>query len=645
MKIMLLLLLTDATIVASWSTTTTTLTNNNAMIFKNGFMNTNYDSRHHINVSRQQQLSSPRSFIVEHSDDRRQKKQSMTTLYSSPSSSAASIISADNDDEKDVVDASSGLNEEEAFLLAQALEEIQTDDDVNNSNNPNSIPILNVDASSGLNEEEFKVLVKTIEDCYAETIGLDAKIIITNNNRNTQNTKNNTDNEDNSSVVIGTLGRVLALRSNLDEESIKLLRSSIAERMDSLIYETGQLNQPVLLSIQQISAAATSTSTSTSIAGNNDNSVDNNTDDVNTIIENEIYQYGLRIPVHSNDDTGRSDEDGEITTMYTPTIRIEIDGANTQMINNNNSETTTTTATTTPTTTFWDTSSVVVFDELISNDLRKRMLDVVNGRSSSSSKSLVDNNDDWNDVINGPDPNRWIRGGIQDVPDTDDEDEVASLGCWGLPSEAIEDICFKRHDAIDEFESILTDLFPQFVVTRLPESVYGEYVSPLTANAPIAGEDDDDDNGGGVYDYHIDGDPMSTPPSPWTDVYGRYPNRSRGKPRFMSCLVYLNEEWDGDTWGAPTRFYDPPTEESYDVLPRPGRCVIMDQDIMHTVVPPNYAAGNRPRYSFVWKLILHPKTDHQDMTNLSSSSSRVNTSNNHSRSSWPEPILFGSAAQ
>ncbi|OEU17784.1 hypothetical protein FRACYDRAFT_268800 [Fragilariopsis cylindrus CCMP1102] len=138
---------------------------------------------------------------------------------------------------------------------------------------------------------------------------------------------------------------------------------------------------------------------------------------------------------------------------------------------------------------------------------------------------------------------------------------------------------------------------------------------------------------------------MSTPPSPWTDVYGRYPNRSRGKPRFMSCLVYLNEEWDGDTWGAPTRFYDPPTKESYDVLPRPGRCVIMDQDIMHTVVPPNSAAGNRPRYSFVWKLILHPKTDHQDMTNLSSSSSRVNTSNNRSRSSWPEPILFGSAAQ
>jgi hypothetical protein len=290
------------------------------------------------------------------------------------------------------------------------------------------------------------------------------------------------------------------------------------------------------------------------------------------------------------------------------------------------------------------------------------MLDVVNGRSSSSSSTTVYNNNDWNDVVNGPDPNRWIRGGIQDVPDTDDEDEdddakdnnddeVASLGCWGLPPDAIEDICFKRHDAIDEFESILTDLFPQFVVTRLPESVYGECVSPLTANAPVAGENEDDDGddngGGGVYDYHIDGDPMSTPPSPWTDVYGRYPNRSPGKPRFMSCLVYLNEEWDGDNWGAPTRFYDPPTKESYDVLPRPGRCVIMDQDIMHTVVPPNSAAGNLPRYSFVVKLILHPKTDHQDMTNLSSSSSssRVNKSSHRSRSSWPEPILFGSAAQ
>jgi probable phosphoglycerate mutase len=104
--------------------------------------------------------------------------------------------------------------------------------------------------------------------------------------------------------------------------------------------------------------------------------------------------------------------------------------------------------------------------------------------------------------------------------------------------------------------------------------------------------------------------------APWTDVFGRYFNRSRGKPLFVSCLIYLNDEWDGDL-GAPTQFYDPPSEEVYEVYPRPGRCVMMDQDITHSVVPPNKAAGKLPRYSLVWKLILHPRKDMQPMKSTS----------------------------
>ena len=132
----------------------------------------------------------------------------------------------------------------------------------------------------------------------------------------------------------------------------------------------------------------------------------------------------------------------------------------------------------------------------------------------------------------------------------------------------------------------------------------------------------------------IDADPLQAPPSPWTDVFGSYPNRSAGKPRFMSCLVYLNDEWY-DSYGAPTRFLDPPTQETYDVKPKPGRVCIMDQDCSHTVTAPTEAAGKRPRYSLVWKLILHPKEPNQDMTKLDDVGDRP---------AWPVPILVGSAS-
>ncbi len=82
----------------------------------------------------------------------------------------------------------------------------------------------------------------------------------------------------------------------------------------------------------------------------------------------------------------------------------------------------------------------------------------------------------------------------------------------------------------------------------------------------------------------------------------------------------MNDEWNDD-FGAPTQFYDPPTEETFRVYPKPGRCVIMDQDVTHTVIAPNESAGKQPRYSIVWKLILHPRTEKQNMGLVSESSS------------------------
>ena len=298
---------------------------------------------------------------------------------------------------------------------------------------------------------------------------------------------------------------------------------------------------------------------------------------------------------------------------------------------------------------YWDTSTLLVFDNLVSQDLRKRLLDVI---------VRGDSDLEYHDAKNGPDPDRWVRGALMDVPDSDDatgmdnddydhdtgnenrnsygnehtdedEDNTNSQGGgWGLQDHALHEICYKPHAAIQDMESILSNLFTDFNVSRLPSTVLGSSITPLTANAPTTGD---------VFDYHIDADPNLAPSSPWTDVYGRYPNRSRGKPRFMSCLVYLNQEWE-EEWGAPTRFVDVPTDDVedltvYDVQPRPGRCIIMDQDMGHTVVAPNASAGKRPRYSLVWKLILHPKYEGQDMKDLAGERASI----------WPDTEYFGSA--
>ena len=39
------------------------------------------------------------------------------------------------------------------------------------------------------------------------------------------------------------------------------------------------------------------------------------------------------------------------------------------------------------------------------------------------------------------------------------------------------------------------------------------------------------------------------------------------------------------------------------VRPKRYRAVLMDQDVLHRVTAPSAAAGGRPRYSLVWKLV------------------------------------------
>lgn len=420
-----------------------------------------------------------------------------------------------------------------------------------------------------------------------------------------------------SEMMLGVLGRVLLIRvrglpseeSDLDEnEIVAQLKIDMSERMDAMLmsmhvsdgsdvsdHNEASLNsnQPILLAFQS-----------------------DNTTTIQDAIEKEISDYGLRDGVDDVCSVDEEDESSPACFVHPmrfeincyPSSVVEIDGA---MIDSVQS----------PGQTHFDTSSILVFDKLLDEDLRKRLLNVVKGYPEDHS---IDEDDNWNDIENGPDPTRWVRGGITDVA-SDDADDAEGGSCWGLADDAIMDICYGEHPAVSEFESKLANLFPNFVVSRLPEAVLGGCISPLTANAPTHGDS---------FDYHIDADPLQVPPSPWADVYGRYPNRSKGKPRFVSCLLYLNDIWDAETWGGPTRFLDPPTQEVYDVMPKPGRCVIMDQDVSHTVVAPNEEAGSRPRYSLVWKLILHPTEEGQGM-DLACGRKGL----------WPDPLVVGSAKE
>ena len=391
-----------------------------------------------------------------------------------------------------------------------------------------------------------------------------------------------------SEVIPGVLGRViLIIVAGLppdivveDTELISNMKVYASEQIDAALSDGEDYKPPILLAFRSETSG----------------------DSLEDVIAKEVSDYGLVDGInHIKVGDSKPSDVNDDQSIYIPSHHIQIDGAFIDTISS-------------PGDKHFDTSSVIVLDNLINPSLRKRLLNVVKGIPEHST-------DEWNEEEFGPNPNRWERGGLLDVVNEGDTDVGSDGSCWGLIPEAIEDICFNRHPAICEFEESLSNLFSDFTVTKLPEAVFGDCISPLTANAPTHGD---------RFDYHIDADPLQVPPSPWADVFGRYPNRSKGKPRFVSCLLYLNDEWDAE-WGAPTRFLDPPTQEEIDVMPRPGRCVIMDQDISHSVIAPNAEAGNRPRYSLVWKLILHPNSLDQDVSDLSCGRT------------WPEPEIVGSA--
>jgi len=181
---------------------------------------------------------------------------------------------------------------------------------------------------------------------------------------------------------------------------------------------------------------------------------------------------------------------------------------------------------------------------------------------------------------------------------------------------------------LDEFHARLRALYPDWIVCHMP------------ADALRAGDDDDDDDEvrrrrrrflksddfddagrfrcdafvanaavhGDEYRWHLDADPSSFPDScAWVRTYGDHVNGEPGKPLFVSAVVYVNSEWNENDWGGETHFMDVGSGIGATVRPRPGRVVLMDQDVTHRVSPPTRAAGGRARFSFVYKLVFFPK--------------------------------------
>ena len=278
----------------------------------------------------------------------------------------------------------------------------------------------------------------------------------------------------------------------------------------------------------------------------------------------------------------------------------------------------------------FDASQIVVIDGLVDEKLRSSMMTLLGGDLPRPNETI------------------WQRGSLRDVLDDDGVKTNKKKRSWGLKPKDLKSLA--SADPIVEFQSrirlFLDDVNKNssFTLSLLPTAALGDDISPITVNAPFYGED---------FQFHIDADPFVFPPSPWRDFFGKYVNRDPKKPRLVSALCYLSDNWDS-SWGAPTRFRDPPTQSHIDVLPKPGRVVLLDQDIGHSVIAPTIKA-NKPRYSIVLKLVLH--SGHHPLSSLKSTKKKKKKKKqNNDHHHWEEtattvaivpddtiPVLVGSA--
>ena len=215
---------------------------------------------------------------------------------------------------------------------------------------------------------------------------------------------------------------------------------------------------------------------------------------------------------------------------------------------------------------------------------------------------------------------------------------------WGLKPDAmrrLETDAATNDWAFRELHGRLAKLFPDLELAHMPadamrpraESAAAESAAESESASPSHACDAFVANAathGDAFRWHVDADPTSLPlASPFVDALGSYVNGDPGKPRLVSMIVYLNERWK-PSWDAETLFLDRNAQVGAVVRPRPGRVVLMDQDVTHRVSPPS-ATARRPRYSLVWKLAVTPR--------------RVGGETSFAKPEWGTPSPLGSAAR
>jgi hypothetical protein len=283
---------------------------------------------------------------------------------------------------------------------------------------------------------------------------------------------------------------------------------------------------------------------------------------------------------------------------------------------------------------FPDVARVVALDNLWKLKKKKRREEEEEERrafvKALASVNVGGQNDDKIDVRESVEK-YWERETVDGSGDGDD-DEKKTLGAKSFVVDAA-----SRNGGIvgevDLFER-LERVFPQTVFARAPVESF------VFNNDGGDGDDGDDEHRKrfkydaivynasdetSTFRYHIDGCPMTLlhPQSAFAKAYGgNYANRTpmrddengaraSVKPRFVSLLVYLNDEWDPE-WGGETKFLDEDSQIGLLVAAKPGRVVLFDSDVKHSVCPTTNSSSdsnsnNNKRFSLVMKLIALPK--------------------------------------
>ena len=226
-------------------------------------------------------------------------------------------------------------------------------------------------------------------------------------------------------------------------------------------------------------------------------------------------------------------------------------------------------------------SHVVVLDGLVSEEQRRQIMDELGGGASGEHE---------------PPTALWDRGTV---------DAVGLPPSWGLRQSVLRRLESSPPRCLLQVHARLCRLFPEFHVCHMPAFVEdgGEDApddarpasrTSFVANAATHGD---------CFSWHVDADPRCLPRSAaWP--HGAYTNGTRGKPRLISLLLYCDAVWE-PAWQAETLFV---TDRGVGlcVQPKPGRAVLLDQDVLHRVSAPSPLA-KRPRFSLVWKLAFVPR--------------------------------------